>query len=344
MSTRQSHPSDSRRLIDRRSVLRGVTAGLAGAIAGVQPLQAQSVTEDELNQLLAMDDGQLRKDIATTFIQYLKCRPAVKATFFPDTTPPDIKFDRHFIDNRPDPISFYSDPVAEALVAWSLANTSSYGFNKTVNGQHAASVVKAFSSLKSPTQSVEKVSHILYVSMFPQTVKAVWTPFSFFLDRSKRNRFALLLADTMLSDHFFDKTMARKKADPANFPQYLHLQCFKLQTLIEDHDVVPDDPRFQKAFDKWSPYTAGQPWTIYQYLTDDKFSEQTFMPEVQTAIGAATVVSHHSGGSFCAGGKVPQCHSSQIPDYNHGLAVEAWLKGSHVEAQLFTGAEPDNKQ
>ena len=158
-----------------------------------------------------------------------------------------------------------------------------------------------------------------------------------------RSYFWKFLATTLLSDAFFVKAMARKEADPGNFPQYVYMQFFKLRTLM---GASWGDDRFYKAaLDRYAPFIQGQPWTIYQYLTVDKFSEQTFLPEVQKAVGAATVVGQHNGESFCSGGKVPQCHTSHIEDYNHGLAVEAWLKGAHVAPpNLFTGTAPDNKQ
>jgi hypothetical protein len=203
-------------------------------------------------------------------------------------------------------------------------------------------------------QRYVKIGDILYTSMFPQYVKAgdkvTYTrddgttfvsegaTFAFFLDQFKRDRFADLLADALGSDHFFAKAMARREADPANFPQYVNLQLYKLEKLIgENH-------RHQNVFDKWAPFIRGRPWRRYQYITFDKFSEQTFMPEVQAAITAPTQVGQHSGASFCAGGPNARCHVEQIKDYNHGLAVEAWLKSPHIAAPIFTGTAPDNKQ
>ena len=345
MSMSQPHLSHSKRLIDRRSVLLGGAAGLAGAVAGVQPLRAQSSDEGMLDMLIAMDDLDVRKAVGATFLQYLRCTPPVKATFFPDATPPDVTIDPQFTTVSPDPLRNAGYPLAEALVAWALANTSAYGFNSTVNGQNAEHVVNGFCALNSGKGSVVRVSEILYTSLFPQRAKYIWTKFAWFLDTDKRDHFADLLSAALISDYFFVKAMARKKADPTNFPQYVHMQLFKLRTLLADVNSGSGDPRYKKVLDKWTPYLNGQPWTTYQYLTVDKFSEQTFMPEVQAAVGAATVVGRHSGGTFCAGGSNARCHTSYIDDYNHGLAVEAWLKGAHeAPSYIFTGTAPDNKQ
>ncbi|QPF83536.1 hypothetical protein IC762_28100 [Bradyrhizobium genosp. L] len=338
------HPSQSKRMIDRRSVLRGAAAGLAGAIAGVEPLRAQSGDENLLNQLIAMDDLELRKAVGTTFIQYLKCAPPIKATFFPDATAPDIKYDPRFTLGSSDPLVNAGYPLAEALIVWALANTSEYGFNKTANGPSAAKVVRTFCILDSGKGAVEHVADILYTSMFPQYVKSDGTTFAFFLDPGKRDHFTDLLAETLISDDFFNKAMARKKADPSNFPQYVYMQLFKISALIGYNNHVSDDPRYKNALNKWLPFINRQHWTKYQYLTIDKFSEQTFMPEVQAAITMPTVVSHHSGGTFCAGGSNARCHTDQIPDYNHGLGVEGWLLGPHVDASLFNRVAPDNKK
>jgi hypothetical protein len=348
MSQHQSHLSHRTRLISRRSALQGAAAGVAGAIAGVWPLRAQTYDERYearmLDALIAMDDVDVRKDVGTTFIQYLKCWIGVKGAFFADAKLPAI--DPQFTTGFPDPLRNSCFALAEALVAWALANTSSYGFNGTVNGQKAENRVKAFCNPQAGKGFVVRISEILYTFLFLHQAPSGSQNLAWFYFADKRggsesrSHYADLLSAALISDPFFTRAMARKQADSANFPQYVYLQLFKLRALAGS----TSDPGYTKVFDKWNPYTDGRPWTTYQYLSFDKFSEQTFMPEVQAAINAATVVGHHSGASFCAGGPNARCHVTQIDDYNHGLAVEAWLNGGHLVPDLFTGATPDNKK
>jgi len=208
-----------------------------------------------------------------------------------------------------------------------------------VNGQSAKQIVSAFCDLDSGP--VKQISEILYTSLFPQHAKSGETTFASFLASDMRSYFWKFLATTLLSDHFFVKAMARKEADPGNFPQYVYMQFFKLRTLMGPSWA--GDRFYKAALARYAPFIQGQPWTIYQYLTVDKFSDQTFAPEVQAAVGAATVVGQHNGDTFCSGGSNARCHTSRIDDYNHGLAVEAWLNGAHVSPNLFTGTAPDNK-
>jgi hypothetical protein len=314
--------------MDRRTFLAGAAsiaaANLVGQLGCASIAAAQhwhrKVVPHTLDVLIALDDTPVRDYVGTVFLNYLRASPDVRAVFFPRAQGPAY----------PGPGVALVDEVAVALVCWSLSQTSAHGFARTVDGNQARATVER--RLSPNDGEFQVVALQIYESLFPDLCSADGADFRDFL--VSREVWGKPFAETLSSDAFFTKTMGRFTGNPGGFTQYVDMQVYKAEQL------AGGTPEMEAVRKRWDPYKG--PWTVYERMQASSFSDQTFMPEVQAAIGQPTKTGRRAVDQFCQPSS-GQCRTIYEDVYTYGIAVANWLNEKRGRfGQLVTNNAPDN--
>jgi hypothetical protein len=312
--------------MDRRTFLAGSTAMAAACTLGLRRASAQYPLDRVVNQLIAMDDMPVRKQVGTIFDQHLRASSEVRDTFFANAATPD------FAPPNMSGLSGFVGDTAVSLVCWSLAHTSEHGFAQTVD--ETRSKAKLSACLSPGNGTFRMFSTGVYDHYFPELCRTADLKFG---DAIGKPDIGKLFCQTVSSTQFRVKTMQRWGADPGDFKQYVRLIYYKADLL------APGTPELAEVVRAWQGDLAGGDLATYQFMERGHFSEQTFMTEVKAAIEQATEYGKHSTGTFCQASS-GRCHTSWQPDYFYGVSVANWLdrqKGKY--AGIVTGQGPDNR-
>lgn len=282
--------------------------------------------DDAVNLLIAMDDTEVRKQVGVCFTAQLRASPAVHGTFFPGAPAAPVPVPAG--DN-------WVGDVAAALVAWSLSQTSQHGFAGTVNKANAQGFVTL--KLDPSFDRFVAVASVIYGALFPNYCSANGVTFKTYLD-NQPDHWGQLLADRLVDTAFAAKEVLTYDADPAGFYQKLYLLFYKVQRLSPGQR--------DRVVQYWDNLLKGKgshgPWTIYEYMQANKYSDQTFMPDVQTAINQQTVTATRTEVLGCQGGPAAHCTTTQVPSqYTYGIPVANWLS-SHRQYNFVSGNSPGN--
>jgi hypothetical protein len=279
--------------------------------------------DDLLEQLISMDDIGLRRDMGTVLQQSMRAGVDVRSTFFPNAPAPD--YSSPGLDNL-------GNRSAIVLICMALAHTADYGFARTVNGAAADAELR---TLLGGNPAFQYIGLDIYMALFPDRVRS--GSFRFADALAQWDYFYKAYCEAIASDAFFVKAMARRAADPRGFTQYVHLQVYKAKALSRGSDPSPLSP----VLDRWKYYMSAAPWNVYEFMQYDRFSEQTFMPEVKARVGEQTKTV--SWMMFCQG--LGQCRAFPTTKYTYGIAVQSWLDQTRDKYPiLFTGQGPDNRR
>ncbi|WNC12965.1 hypothetical protein [Brevibacillus brevis] len=281
--------------------------------------------QDDINLLIAMDDHEVRKQTGACFTAQLKAHPAVHNTFFSHAGAPPVQ--ARDTDG-------WIGKTASALVALALAHTSQHGFARTVDGNKAKAVIAQ--TLQPDSDAFVALARANYEALFPAYCSMNGVSFQRYLD-DKPDLWGQRLAARLTDPVFAAKEVLTFDADPNGFYQKLYLLFYKV------HRLAPgESERVTKYWDELlQTKSAHSPWTIYEYMLASKYSEQTFMGEVQSAINQSKVTGTRTETLGCGGGMAAHCTTTQVPSqYTYGIPVADWLHSSHYE--FITGALPQN--
>ncbi|MFC0216271.1 hypothetical protein ACFFK0_28130 [Paenibacillus chartarius] len=288
-------------------------------------LTLKDASEDDLNTLIAMEDSEVRKQTGVCFTAQLRAHPVVHGTFFANEGGPPVQ--------AQDPDGWIGKTAA-ALVALSLAHTSQHGFAQTVNEGSARAFLA--STLRPEHAGFVALAKVNYEALFPIYCTYHEVSFKRFLDDQPES-WGKKLADRLTDKAFAAKEMLTFDADPNGFYQKLYMNFYKV------HRLAPgQSDRVMQFWDQLlkDKGTHG-PWEIYTYMQADKFSEQTFMNEVQSAINHSTVTATRTETLGCTGGPAAHCTTTQVPSqFTYGIPVAEWLKRNRFE--FLTGVTPHN--
>jgi hypothetical protein len=312
--------------MDRRTFLAGGAMTAAACALGSRRASAQDANQWYVDQLLAMDDMPVRKQVGTIFDQQLRAHSDVKDTFFANAATPD------YAPPNMSGLSGFVGDAAVSLVCWSLAHTSEHGFAQTVD--ETRSKAKLDLCLNPNNMAFRLFSSGVYDHYFPELCR---TPGLKFGDVIGKLDIGKSFCKAVSNGTFQVKTFQRWGADPGNFTQYIRLLYYKAELL------APGTPELAEVVRAWQAELTRGDWNIYQFMERGRFSEQTFMTEVKAAIEQATEYGRHVTGSYCQASS-GRCHSTYQPDYLYGVSVANWLeqkKGKY--AGMVTGQGPDNR-
>jgi hypothetical protein len=140
------------------------------------------------------------------------------------------------------------------------------------------------------------------------------------------------LADTLVDEAFAVKEIDTFAVDPAGFYQRMYLLFYKVLRL------KPQDKERVVAY--WQGLLKDRaphgPWTIYEHMQADRYDSQSFMSEIQTAIGQRKT----TGTRWISyGGIAPGAAAAVDSQYTYGIAVAQWLS-SHRSYGFLTGTTP----
>jgi hypothetical protein len=333
----------------------------------------------DIDQLIAMDDAEVRKQVGESFRAQLRAHPAVNATFFgapaANPAPP------------PELTDFVGD-VASALVAWSLATTTAYGFNATADAALARAYVNGAlnwpetagvsmsmtanmteEQKESQRRRVARESKAIdnqskfrqlawfnYGALFPQYCAKDGVTFQQYLD--KPETWGPAVADTLSSDAFIINRALSKTADPADFYQGLYHLLYKVyrlapsrldsvvaawsaRKLADAAEERPWDTRFRPPVEK-----LAYGWTNYERMQAAYFSEQTFFSDVQNAVTRGTETGRRQDPRYtniAFAGPVENRNRQEHIDMLYGAAVVKWLADQRPKHEFLTGQGVSNQ-
>jgi hypothetical protein len=294
-------------------------------VIGLRSLTVEAQDPDvdpDVDLLLAMNDTEVRKKVGDVFMQCLRASPSVRDTFFAGTPNPEYS-----------PPRWPENAIAVLLVAWSIAHVSSNGFSLAVKEDIVRQQLKWGLA---PKMAVRYFSDDVYKHYFPDLCKAGEVRFR---DLANKQNIGQRYCEAVLRNSFYDKTLARLSADPTGFTQYIHLLIYMAKVLARG------TPQVEMVNARWAGFANG-PWTINEYVSLARFSEQTFLPQVQTACAIKERIDSRTVTVGCRGGAGGGCSHATEVEYGYGLAVEKWInqqRKDRTRTGLFTSRGPDNK-
>jgi hypothetical protein len=303
-----------------------------------RPHAAMTATTSDaaVDTLIVMTDEDVRKHVGECFVAQLRVADsALQGTFFAGSHAPPVPLP---------PGNQWVGGVAVALVAWAMSQTSQHGFARCVDDKKAKAEVNA--KLTPSNDSFKALAKANYDALFPTYCKAQAVTFQSFLVGQNASTLGTALANTIKSDAFISKEMLTFAADPAAFYQKIALLLYKIQRL--------NPGEFDAASKCWKAVLQNKglesPWTIYQYMQSDRFSEQTFLQDVLSAINQQTVTATrptYTTAVSSGPGGAPSTDTRRGVDvpsqYTYGIRAAQWLNGARgAYPTFFTGNAPGN--
>jgi hypothetical protein len=296
---------------------------------------------DEIDRLISMDDSELRNQVGEAFRAQIRFHPAVSSTFFPGATAPNPV--------PPLALAEYLGDAATALVSWSLSAASAYGFGRTANSSKAKWTVDAMLNPIGPDpdwvgnigvfrEQFEQLAAHNYGALFGVHCAMDGVMFERFL-KDNPEGWGARLADAVTASAFLAQRALSKAADPSKFYQGLHLLLYKVERLAPARrDGVAKIWEEKRLLEKVRPL-----WTIYEYMQANKFSEQTFLAEVQNAVGRSEITNRYTK-SYPMSSHSATVYTYEVVEYTYGKGVADWLSQRHGKYEYLTGAKPSNTQ
>ena len=243
-------------------------------ISSPQTATAASNGDAPVQTVIAMTDNDVRRHVGECFLAQLQAvNSALYYTFFAGRPAPPVPLP---------PGNEWVSGVAVALVASAMSQTSQHGFAACADSAKAKAAVAAALTPSNP--SFKALAKANYDALFPAYCNAQGITFQSFLGPNA-SALGTALAKTIKSDAFISKEMLTFTADPAGFYQKISLLLYKVQRL--------NPAEFDEANKRWAAVLQNKgpsfPWTIYQTMQSDCFSEQTFLQEVLGAINQQTL-------------------------------------------------------
>jgi hypothetical protein len=337
---------------------------------------------DDIDRLISMDDSEVRKQVGECFRAQLRSHPAVAPTFFPGTpaansAPPAELMD--FVGEVATALVAWSLSSASS---YGFNRTADAGKAKTYvtgalnwgNMEYAFMAISGVGTQEERDRAMrafqaqgkvianqskfKKLASFNYDVLFPQYCAKDGVAFQRYLN-DKPEVWGSKLADTLASDAFITVRALMKTADPANFFQGLYLLLYQVYRLAPSRldsvisawgarklaDIAESRPpgyRFVPPAEKLT-YS----WTNYERMQAAYFSEQTFLPEVQTAIGRETETGRrtrtrtHPISPFGSTFNYP---SYTEIDITLGKDVEEWLSQRRGKHDFLTGEGPSSNK
>jgi hypothetical protein len=336
-------------------------------------------TTMDIDQLIAMDDGDVRKQVGECFRAQLRSHPAVGPTLFPGAPAANPA--------PPAELRDFVGEVATALVAWSISSISSYGFNRTADAAKARTYVtdtlnwgseefafrttssagtqtdrdRAMLSFQKAQKVIDdqskfkKLASFNYDALFPQYCAKDGVTFQQYL--AKPNDWGPALADTLASDAFIVTRALSNTADPSNFYQGLYLLLYKLYRLAPSRlDAVISAWVAHKLAEVAEPRPPGYRfvppieklrygWTNYERMQAAFFSENTYLSDIQDAVARGTETDRRTktrSHPVSPGGSTFNYPSYTEVDVAYGKNVAEWLSQRRGKYDFLTGEGPSN--
>jgi hypothetical protein len=296
---------------------------------------------DEIDRLISMNDGEVRKQVGESFRAQIRSDPAVSSTFFPGAAAPHPA--------PPPALAEYLGDAATALVSWSLSAASAYGFGRTADGGKAKWMVEAMLNPLGPDsdwignigvwrERFDQLAAYNYGALFAARCATDGVTVERFL-KDNPEGWGARLADAVTAPEFLVTRALSKAADPSKFYQGLHLLLYKVERLAPGRrDGVAKVWEEKNLFEKVRP-----PWTIYEYMQANRFSEQTFLPEVQNAVGRSEITNRFTR-SYPMSTHSATVYTYEVLEYTYGKGVADWLSQRRGKYEYLTGAKPSNTQ
>ncbi|MGW0251975.1 hypothetical protein ACWDYH_35635 [Nocardia goodfellowii] len=270
-------------------------------------------------QLLAMRDNTVLTATSNLFNAQLKYSPAVRRPFFPYVSPPSTAA----VEDR------WLGEVAAGLAAWALSATSLYGFSRTIDARKARDYVEKRLSDKS--QEFLKLARHNYVAEFPSKCARNGAAFEWYRKNNSAG-WGAKLADQLTDEAYIVKEVLCMYMGDPGFSQRLHLNEYKVKLL------KPGEERRVEHY--WKEKTAGHPrgeWRFYENMESNRYSEQTFLADVEYAVNVRTVTRW----GFVP--TIPRGRPARVAsEFIFGAAVQTWLNDNRRRYPFITEAAPDN--
>lgn len=282
----------------------------AGAAHAV-PLTPELI-EEGMRFLVEASDEQVREQLAVTLLAQLRSNVMVRAPFFTGEQADHLPYD---------PVhGLWVGSVASALVALALAQTTSHGFDQTVDREKAQQFLAE--SLTPENATFSQLMWENYQLLFGKWCLGSGVPFSDFFDGifGDRQVWGKLLADRLTSSAYIDEQMIKLNpaVDSGGWYQVFYVNVYKVTLL--------DQGQRQRVLDAWAPYLHGKevpgalPWTFYDHVLAASFGAATFQQEVSAAIAVSDSHADDHGSQGGMGGV-----SSSDTEVTYGRAVNDWL-------------------
>jgi len=332
---------------------------------------------DDIDLLIEMGDSEVRKQVGEYFRAQLRSHPAVAGTFFPGATVPNPAPPPDLMDFVGDIASALVGWALSVTAAYGFNNTAdgkkamsyvtdalNWGSNEyaSVSISGAGTQEEKERTLREYAERAKvienqgkfkKLASFNYDALFPQYCAKGSTTFQRYLN-DKPETWGGTLADVLASDNFIVKTALLRTADPTNFYQGLYLQLYKVYRLAPSRlesvlsawnraklvDLAPPRPSGYRFVPPIEKLTVS--WTNYEWMQASNFSEQTFLSDIQNAVGSRTTtgrvwhsypMSSHSATSY----------GYYTDEYTFGKGVAEWLSQRRGKYEFLTSAEPSNK-
>jgi hypothetical protein len=278
--------------------------------------------------LIAVTDINVRHLVGECFATQLRLAAPVHNAFFAGCGPaPGMPFpaDTEWVGR-----------VAVALIAWAMAQTVEHGFAGCVDGAKAK--VAVTEALTPSNAAFVALARANYDALFPANWDFLHCRDEYGVDNSGTVTYPELdisselgsaLADAITSDAFISKEMLTFAANPAAFYQKIYLLLYKVLRL--------NPSELDNAKKRWTAVLESKgltfPWTIYQAMQSDCFSEQTFLSEVQAVINQQTSEIL----------QMPPRGIGQVQyRFTYGGAAAQWLDSVRQFYPFFTTKSPEN--
>lgn len=265
-----------------------------------------------IENLYSLSNEGIENFLIEVFKKQLKTSSSVKNVFFADAPQPEVNTE----------LTDYVDKIASALICSSIANSSLYGFSKTVNKSNADAYWKA--NLATDNQNAIENNQKLYDWAFPIYCKDKNNSFGDYLN-DKSKDWAKELSGYVITSQFITNTVLKLVAGEENWFEKLNLILYKLYRLNDNSDEIVNE-----VIKQWTPALATHDKTIqFQYkfcLNPNMFNDSMFLTEVNNAINKCKAIFNDDG---------------SYTDF-YGLEVRTFLRGKPSELNIATGNSPDN--
>lgn len=264
-----------------------------------------------LENLYAMQDDNVRKQLIIEFKNQLKASEPVRSVFFPQATCAIAPADAQFVGN-----------VASALVCSAVAMCSLYDFHSTVDGEKC----KNYWSLALTSDKGAAESRHLYDALFDDNCSADGISFRQYHNDSAQP-WGQKLADYLISDTHINQIVSKLISGDKNWNAKLNLMLYKVNRLNSDaYKTVLG--KFQQAISQFALQ-----FLSCNYFNPGMLSQDAYVMEVNTA--AAVEKSQWI--------PTPGPTASTVCGKEYGEGLWNFIKGTPKALGLATGVAPQNR-
>lgn len=214
-----------------------------------------------LENLYAMQDDDVRKQLIVEFKKQLKASDPIRSLFFPQAACAIEPADAQFVGN-----------VASALACSAVATCSLYDFHSTVDGEKCKEYwSSALTSDKGATESRH-----LYDALFDDNCSANGISFGQYHNDSAQ-QWGQKLADYLISDAHINQIVSKLISGDKNWNAKLNLMLFKVNRLNSDaYETVLE--KFKQTIDQFALQ-----FPSCNYFNAGMLSQDAYTAEVNAA-------------------------------------------------------------